>query len=99
MFEISAIGNAVVGSVRTVSPTTSTTAVEVTAPASDVDASSTVDRVEFSQQAQMLKKIHELPEVRQDQIDTIRDAIANNTYLTDEKVAIALSRLVDDIAS
>ncbi len=100
MSEISAIGNAgnaVIGSVRAASPTTPTTAVEVTAPMSDVDAASTVDHVEFSEQAQMLEKIHQLPDVRQDHIDAIKDAIANNTYLTDEKVDIALSRLVDDI--
>jgi anti-sigma28 factor (negative regulator of flagellin synthesis) len=94
MSEISAIGNAVVGSVRPASPTTP---VEVVAPASDLDAASTADSVEFSEQAQMLEKIHQLPDVRQDQIDAIRGAIANNTYLTDEKVDIALGRLVDDV--
>ena len=94
MSEISAIGNAVVGSVRPASPTTP---VEVVAPASDLDAASTADSVEFSEQAQMLEKIHQLPDVRQDQIDAIRCAIANNTYLTDEKVDIALGRLVDDV--
>ena len=99
MSEISAIGNAVVGSVRPTSTTTPTNAVEVTAPASDIDASSTVDHVEFSKQAQMLEKIHQLPEVRQHKIDAIRNAIASNTYLTDEKVDIALNRLVNDIAS
>ena len=97
MSEISAIGNAVVGSVRPASPTTPTTPVEVVAPASDLDDASIVDSVEFSEQAQMLEKIHQLPDVRQDQIDAIRDAIANNTYLTDEKVNIALGRLVDDV--
>ena len=97
MSEISAIGNAVVGSVRPASPTTPTTPVEAVAPASDLDAASTVDSVEFSKQAQMLEKIHQLPDVRQDQIDAIKGAIANNTYLTDEKVDIALGRLVDDV--
>ena len=48
MSEISAIGNAVVGSVRPASPTTPTTPVEVVAPASDLDAASIVDSVEFS---------------------------------------------------
>ena len=99
MSEISAIGNAVVGSVRPVKPTTPTNAVEVNAPTSEVDASSTVDRVEFSEQAQMLTKIQQLPDVRQDRVDTIRNAIANNTYLTDEKVDIALDRLIDDLNS
>jgi anti-sigma28 factor (negative regulator of flagellin synthesis) len=99
MSEISAIGNAVVGSVRPASPTTPTNAVEVTAPTTEIDSATTVDRVEFSEQAQMLEKIHQLPDVRQDRIDAIKDAIANNTYLTDEKVDVAISRLVDDITS
>ncbi len=97
MSEISAIGNAVVGSVRTVHPTAPTNAVEVTAPAPEVDAPSTVDRVEFSEKAQMLEKIQQLPDVRQDRVDAIRNAIASNTYLTDEKVDIALGRLIDDL--
>jgi anti-sigma28 factor (negative regulator of flagellin synthesis) len=99
MSEISAIGNAVVGSVQPVNPTAPTKAVEVTAPALEVDAPSTVDRVEFSEQAQMLEKIQQLPDVRQDRVDAIRNAIANNTYLTDEKVDIALGRLIDDFNS
>jgi|TARA_B100000959_G_C14803803_1_gene550843 anti-sigma28 factor (negative regulator of flagellin synthesis) len=102
MSEISAIenaGNVVVGSVRPASPATPATPVEVAAPVSDIDTTSSVDRVEFSEQAQMLEKIHELPEVRQEHVDAIKEAIANNTYLTDDKIDIALSRLVDDIVS
>jgi|TARA_B100000315_G_scaffold242060_1_gene263791 anti-sigma28 factor (negative regulator of flagellin synthesis) len=99
MSEISAIGNAVVGSVRPASPTAPTSAVEVAVPTTEVDSASTVDSVEFSEQAQMLEKIHQLPDVRQDRIDAIKDAIANNTYLTDEKVDVAISRLLDDITT
>ena len=85
MSEISAIGNAVVGNVRPASPTTPTTAVEVSAPAVECSTASTVDHVTFSEHAQMLEKVRQLPEVRQERIDTIKDAIANDNFYTYEE--------------
>ncbi|MBT4524851.1 MAG: flagellar biosynthesis anti-sigma factor FlgM [Phycisphaerae bacterium] len=102
MSEISAIGNAgnaIVGSVQPTTPTTpTTTAVEVSAPAMDSGAAGTVDRVEFSEQAQMLEKIHNLPEIRQELVDRVKDSIANNTYLTDVKIDIAIETLINEVA-
>ena len=57
----------------------------------------TTDRVEFSQHAQLLEKVHQMPEVRQDKIDTIREAIENNTYLTSDKLDLAVSRMIDEL--
>jgi hypothetical protein len=103
MSEISAIGNAgnaIVGSVQPTTPTTPTTnAVEVSAPAMDSGATGTVDRVEFSEQAQMLEKIHNLPEIRHALVDSVKDSIANNTYLTDVKINIAIETLINEVAS
>ncbi|MGY8752920.1 MAG: flagellar biosynthesis anti-sigma factor FlgM [Phycisphaerales bacterium] len=98
MSEISAIGNAVVGNVRPASPTTPTTAVEVSAPAVECSTASTVDHVTFSEHAQMLEKVRQLPEVRQERIDTIKDAIANDTYMSDVKINTAFDRLIDEVA-
>ena len=99
MSEISAIGNAAVGSIRPTTPTTpTTTAVEIAAPAMDCGASSTVDRIDFSEQAQMLEKIHDLPEIRQELVDSVKDAIANDTYLTDTKINAAIELLIEEIA-
>ena len=91
MSEISVIGNAVVGNVRSAAPTTRKSPVEVVAPAT------TTDRVDFSEQAQLLEKIHQLPQVRQDKIDVIKEAIANNTYLTDDKLDVAIDRMISEI--
>jgi anti-sigma28 factor (negative regulator of flagellin synthesis) len=97
MSEISAIGNTVVGNVRPTSATTPTTAVEVPAPAVG-PSTTTVDLVDFSEHAQMLEKVRQLPEVRQERIDSIKDAIANDTYLSDAKINTAFERLIDEVA-
>jgi anti-sigma28 factor (negative regulator of flagellin synthesis) len=64
----------------------------------DCGASSTVDRIDFSEQAQMLEKIHDLPEIRQELVDSVKDAIANDTYLTDAKINAAIELLIEEIA-
>ena len=100
MSEISAIGNTVVGSVKSTAPSSSvapTNPVEVAAPAADTTAVTVGDRVEFSPEAQMLEKIQDLPAVRQDRIDAIKDAIASNTYLTEEKLNLAIDRMIDEV--
>ena len=97
MSEISAIGNTVVGNVRPTSATTPTAVVEVAAPAVGCGATTTVDLVDFSEHAQMLEKVRQLPEVRQERIDSIKEAIANDTYLSDAKINTAFERLIDEV--
>ena len=55
--------------------------------------------VEFSEQAQMLEKIHNMPSVRQHRIDAIKEAIATNSFLTEDKLDLAINRMIDDVAS
>ena len=103
MSEISVIGNTATGATGQTTPTTPP--VEVVAPeatteiaaSSAVETTLTTDRVEFSQQAQLLEKIHQLPDVRQDKIDAVKDAISNNTYLTDDRLDIAVNRMIDEM--
>lgn len=54
------------------------------------------DQVELSQTAQLLNKIHELPEMRQDLIDRVREQINNGTYETPEKLEAAIQKLVEE---
>lgn len=98
MSDISVIGNAMVGNVQTTSPTTPTSAVEVTTPAVEAQEVVRTDQVEFSEQAQWLEKIHQMPEVRQNQVDTLKEAIASNSFLTDEKLQVAYDRLIQEVA-
>ena len=103
MSEIPIIGNLTAGAAQHVTPTV--TPVEVVAPEAstsgvagrNIEAQVTTDRVEFSQHAQLLEKVPQMPEVRQDKIDTIREAIENNTYLTSDKLDLAVSRMIDEL--
>ena len=101
MSEISIIGNAVVGKVQATAPTPSapTTPVEVAAPVADSAEVVSTDHVEFSQQAQLLEKLQQLPNVRQARIDAIKNAIADNTYMTVEKLDLAINRMIDGVNS
>jgi anti-sigma28 factor (negative regulator of flagellin synthesis) len=101
MSEISVIGNAVAGKAQASvpSPSAPTTPVEVVAPAADNANVASTDCVEFSQQAQLLEKLQQLPSVRQERIDTIKNAIAKNSYLTVEKLDLAINRMIDELDS
>ena len=95
MSEISVIGNAVVGKVPVDASTAPTKPVDVAAEA--VVEDHVADHVVFSQKAQMLEKIQQLPNVRQHRIDSIKEAIAANTYLTDDKLDLAINRMIDEV--
>jgi negative regulator of flagellin synthesis FlgM len=55
------------------------------------------DELEISDAARLVDQIRELPEIRQHRVDEIRAQIAAGTYETDEKLEIALGRLLDEI--
>ncbi|MCH2147649.1 MAG: flagellar biosynthesis anti-sigma factor FlgM [Phycisphaerales bacterium] len=95
MSEISVIGNAVVGSVS--KDTTANKAAEQ-APVVDCVSSTCKDAVELSTQAVWLEKIHQLPEVRQNRIDAIKQAIADDTYLNDDMLSTAFDLLIEEVS-
>jgi negative regulator of flagellin synthesis FlgM len=55
------------------------------------------DELQLSDAAQVVDKMNEIPEIRQDRVDAIRAEIAAGTYETDEKLEAALDRLLDEI--
>jgi anti-sigma28 factor (negative regulator of flagellin synthesis) len=55
------------------------------------------DQIDFSDQIECVHRVRELPEIRQDKVERIRAAIQAGVYETDEKLDIALSRLLDEI--
>ena len=57
------------------------------------------DVVQFSRTAQLLSKIQELPEVRQELIDRVRGEIADGNYDTPEKLDASLEALITDLES
>ena len=57
-----------------------------------------VDQLDLSPEAELAAQIRDLPEIREDRVAAIRAQIASGTYETPEKLDIALSRLLDEIA-
>ena len=55
------------------------------------------DEVEFSDAARLIEQTHGTPDIRQDRVDAIRAQIAEGTYETQEKLDIAVDRLLDEI--
>ena len=55
------------------------------------------DELEISDAGRLVDQVRALPEVRQERIEQIRAEIAAGTYETDEKLEIALGRLLDEI--
>lgn len=57
-----------------------------------------VDELEISPEADLVSRAAELPEIRADRIDEIRAQIADGVYETDQKLDIALGRLLDELS-
>jgi negative regulator of flagellin synthesis FlgM len=56
------------------------------------------DQVELSDKAQLLSKIADLPDIRQDMIDRVKASIADGSYETEDKTDAAIDNLLEDIA-
>jgi len=57
-----------------------------------------IDQLDISPEADRISRARETDEARQARVNEIRNEIAAGTYETDEKLDIALSRLLDEIA-
>ena len=55
------------------------------------------DEISISQEADLLSKVGDIPDIRQERVDQIRAEIASGAYETEEKIDIAVSRLLDEI--
>ena len=55
------------------------------------------DELQLSDAARLVEEVKQLPDIRQDRVDAIRQQIAAGVYETPEKLEIALDRLLDEI--
>ncbi len=55
------------------------------------------DEVQISSQGEIMSRMSDIPEIRHDKVQALRAAIAQGTYDTDEKLNVALDRLLDEI--
>lgn len=69
----------------------------VASPAATSPSAPIQDELQISDAGQFVEQVHQLPDVRQDRVAQIRAQIASGTYETDEKLNIALGRLLDEI--
>lgn len=56
------------------------------------------DRVELSEQSRLLSKLKQLPDVREDLVDSVKSQIASGKYDTDERFDTAVNALIDDLS-
>jgi negative regulator of flagellin synthesis FlgM len=69
----------------------------VSRPAAEPGATPIQDELEISDAARLAEQARAAPEVRQQRVEAIRARIAEGTYETQEKLAIAVERLLDEI--
>ncbi len=55
------------------------------------------DELQISDAGRLMDKVRDLPEIRGDRVNEIRAQIAQGTYETDEKLRVAVARLLDEI--
>ncbi len=68
------------------------------APQVDTSLDTTpLDQVDISAEADLVSRVHELPDIRADRVEDIRAEIDAGVYETDEKLDVAVSRLLDEI--
>lgn len=70
-------------------------AVESAPTTSSTQAAS--DRLDISEAGQIAGQLAEIPDIRADRVASIREALMNGTYETDDKLNTALERLLDEI--
>jgi negative regulator of flagellin synthesis FlgM len=56
------------------------------------------DEVSISPEADLVSQVHQMADIRTDKVAEIRAQIANGTYETDDKLNVALDRLLDELA-
>ena len=66
-------------------------------PMSRPEATQIADEVDISQAAQLVEQTHQLPDIREDRVEAVRQQIAAGTYETSERLNGALERLLDEI--
>ena len=64
---------------------------------SSASAPSVGDEVQISDAANLIEKIQQMPDIRQDRVASIRAQIAQGDYETPARLDAAVSRLLDEI--
>jgi negative regulator of flagellin synthesis FlgM len=66
-------------------------------PMSRPEAAQIADEVDISDAARLVEQVQQMPEMREDRVEAVRLQIAEGTYETNDKLNIAVERLLDEI--
>ena len=55
------------------------------------------DQVDISDAARLVEQVQQMPDIREDRVESVRQQIAAGTYETDAKLNAAVERLLDEI--
>jgi negative regulator of flagellin synthesis FlgM len=69
----------------------------ISKPSAANQAGQIQDELDISDAARLMERVKDVPEIRQGMVDRIRGQIADGTYETQDKLDIALDRLLDEI--
>jgi negative regulator of flagellin synthesis FlgM len=61
------------------------------------EAPQVADEVNISDAARFVEQVQQMPEMREDRVESVRLQIASGTYETNDKLNVALDRLLDEI--
>ena len=66
-------------------------------PMARPEAAQIADEVNISDAARMAEQVQQLPDIREDRVEAVRQQIAAGTYETSDKLSVAVERLLDEI--
>jgi anti-sigma28 factor (negative regulator of flagellin synthesis) len=61
------------------------------------EAPQIADEVDISEAARLVEQVQQMPEMREDRVEAVRQQIAAGTYETGDKLSGAVERLLDEI--
>ena len=61
------------------------------------EAPQIADEVNISEAARLAEQVQQLPDIREDRVEAVRQQIADGTYETSDKLNAAVERLLDEI--
>lgn len=70
---------------------------EAVRPSGPTGSNMPVDRVEISPIARLINEVTSLPEIRAEKVAQVRAEIEAGTYITPEKLDIAVTRMLEDM--
>jgi negative regulator of flagellin synthesis FlgM len=71
---------------------------QVTHAATQPDTWSGVDEVDISPEADVVSRVHDVSDIRSERVAEIRAQIADGVYETEERLEVAVGRLLDELA-